>query len=324
VVSDGAPHVNAGGDALLGPGATFGTFAGPLAVTAGGSITGDAAFFTSGGAGGSVTLTATNGGIGFSTISASGSSPEVRGGDVILQARGSIAGTHVQSNGPDSGAGGNIRVTSTAGNITIDSASADGGSAFDAPGGDGGSIVLSALSIDAGAGAIHVGSFLSVAGGTVTSTTSNAGRGGSLTLQAGRDITFGSGGEVPVSASLLAMGGSVASGAPDTAAGGAGGTITLTSSIGDIQAGNGASLLFTHGGDGAAGGLGGSVRLEATQGSVVVGRIDAGGGDGLGVGSVLGGGGGGAVTVVAGQQIRLGPDATVSSYGCKAVIGPGG
>ncbi|MEJ8838751.1 YDG domain-containing protein [Ramlibacter sp. AN1133] len=324
VFSGAAVHVTAGGDALFGPGTSFNTFRGPIDVTAGGSIAGSASFSTNGSAAGTVTLTATEGGISFSSIQSSGSFSAGRGGDVTLQAKGSIVGGSIQANGSAqtalrSGRGGDVHVSSSAGNIDIGFINADGGFGFEAAGGNGGAIVLAAPSTAAGAGRVQVRSSLSADGGSAQSLAGTGGfaggAGGSVSVTAGNDIVIGSH-EVEFDSAgfVRAAGGFGTSPSLGAGEGGAGGAVTLTSLAGGIELVSAGSSIAVHGGGGTRGGDGGTILLQAAK-DVSVGALLASGGPESGEGLAPGGGAGGGIGVSAGGDITLGSFAIAEGAG---------
>jgi hypothetical protein len=305
----GTITINAGGDITTGPLRIFGGGgAGGGLVSNGGA----------GGAGGSVTLTSTSGAV---TI----------GGDVNISGGGGGGGNGAFSGGPG-GAAGNITI-SAPGTLTLNgpvlaagggggngsSTSCCGGGSFGGGGGvfnsnSGGGFFGGGISTDGGLGG-NTGLFGSGGAG---------GNGSTIDISGGGTFTFA--GTVAANGG----GGGNDAGNPFVAGiGGDGGTVTITTTAGNItvpslQSNGGASGTGANAGDGGTGGI---IDIDTTGVFTLSGVVSA---DGGSTPNATGGGAGGTIriksgTVAGGGLLRAnGGGGGSSAAGLSAGLGGGG
>jgi len=291
---------------------------GGIEVIARDSILGNGSYWADGGP---VALSAQAGSIHFGDINSSGYSSAAAGGKITLDAQQDISGLAINASGAaccEAGAkGGDITVTSRAGNIHLAFVHADGGPSGSASGGAGGSIRLSALGTGPNAGLIDIAdpegfstAMLSARGGFGVGVDETGlvptagGKGGSIVLEASRSITLGTtlldqGSESSVSS----LGGllDVSGGFSLEGAAGGGGSLNLSALGGDIRTA-GTTRAVAIGGFGQQPGQGGTIEMRA-GGNLALGEILAGGGIALGPGPDSVGGAGGLVSLEAGGNV---------------------
>lgn len=298
--------------------ALYTTRSGISVTAATGSILGGLYAVTQGTVNGSIVLSAVNGRVEADDLYSYGSSssdlPEggavtiTAGGDVLV--RGDISASGYNGS-VGVGSGGNVMVTSTAGNIQLNRIDSNGGPGNAERGGaTGGVITLTAEGTGAEAGHVTVNGRISAQGGYSPSVA--AGNGGTVLIRADKDIVLAS---VSLSGGTRSSGGGVASA-------GDGGTLDALSRRGSVEV---RGSIDAYGGYnyGANGGKGGTILIRADQ-DVILGNVSLSGGESYyGPSLAVGGGGQGGTLDAAATQGNVSVQ-QVDVRGGRSYTGNGG